>query len=37
MWFGFAFVTPTLLEISGDHSIAERFVTLFPLPERFDC
>jgi DNA-binding HxlR family transcriptional regulator len=25
-----------LLEISGDHSLAERFVTLFPLPEPFD-
>ena len=25
-----------VLEISGDHSLAERFVTLFPLPERFD-
>ena len=25
-----------LLEISGDHSLAERFVTLFPLPRRFD-
>jgi DNA-binding HxlR family transcriptional regulator len=25
-----------VLEISGDHALAERFVTLFPLPERFD-
>ena len=25
-----------VLEISGDHSLAERFVTLFPLPRRFD-
>ena len=25
-----------LLEISGDHSLAERFVILFPLPEPFD-
>ena len=28
--------TEGVLEISGDHSLAERFVTLFPLPERFD-
>jgi DNA-binding HxlR family transcriptional regulator len=25
-----------VLEISGDHALAERFVTLFPLPKRFD-
>jgi hypothetical protein len=30
MWFGFVFVTSTLLEISGDHSLAERFFTLLP-------